>query len=607
MVNLEDAPNCSVSNNTIYASSTQTQQCNVLKSTGGSHIFSSFKPYSYKFGSISGDCCYLETDNSSCSQISKNLTEIYKYDCSGCTDSNGDSIDRPILCGVKPVIFESGNLKELATLILLCFISTFAYALFVVGPFIFWMKQAPTIRIKKPNCYNGMSVLERHYPHDSKKLPYNYNILDECNGNKSNTQYPSFDKCPTTPSVKSGLDRNNSLSGETTWDMITKPFGGFPYNLLPVGGDHSSATEKKEKQMNEISSKLFLLTWCICAMYFAIMGAPYFDSSSGSESHHRGQAVGLTIFIVFIYLILFIGINSKFIGGILPSRVAEEAWMDQNKVAKAKISVKRAIIAESLFLLFTIILSIIAGVYYGNPNKHKYALIFIGALTIGLFGIMSYISYLPNQFTDKVNGKELLYNFKFFDVFLKMWYYLKKSFVFSIRKSLRWGRKVPYKFFDTIKEWPLPTSLFIIFGWIPHIVAYFVMVIRIIVALFGGLIGAFGNFKRDEHGKRIGNIPDTFFSGIIMCSIGAAIMTIVNAIFHTFSYHFIPLLYPQFMTQMIKCNIKTFTFVFGMAILSAMWTRHNAYKYNYVPVPVLICMTITFAIITLYNIIISYS
>lgn len=608
MVNSDDATTCSVSNNTIYGSSKQTPRCSELQTTVGSHVFSTFKPYSYKFGSISGDCCYLENNDSECSKISKNLTEIYTYDCSGCIDEDGDIMNRAKLCGVKPVIFESGNLKALAILILMCFLSTFAYALFAVGPFIFWMKQAPNIPITKPNCYNDMSVLERHYPYEADKLPYNYNILNECNVNKSNTKYPSFDKCPATPGVKSGLDKNNSLSGETTWDMITKPFGGFPYNLLPGRGrEKDDSINKKEKKMEAISGTLFVFTWVICLMFFAIMGAPYFDSSP--DGHHKGQAVGLTFFIILFYLAVFAGVNLKFLGAFRKEHIeGPPGLQDPKKVEKAKNSVGRAWAMQLVFLVFTLILSIIAGVFFGpDPSKHKYALIIMGILTIGLFSIMSIISYMTNQFTqtEAVNGviKEKLYNFKFFDVFVKMWYYLKKSFVFSIQEGLIYGRMVPYKVFDTIKEWPIPTPFFIIFGWIPHILFYFVTFVRFCAGGAGGVMGAFGKYKRDQNGKVIGTMPDTLKSGIAMFLFGGIIMAFVNAIFNVCSYHFIPLLYPKFMTQMIKCNIKTFTFVFCLSILAAMWGKHGVAKYNYVPKPVLICMTITFAIITLYNII----
>ena len=599
MVNSEDATTCSVSNNTIYSSSTQTQRCSELKSTIGSSVFSSFKPYSYKFGSISGDCCYLENNDSECSKISKNLTEIYTYDCSGCIDDNRNSMHTAKICGVKPVIFESGNLKALLTLILICFISTFLYALFVVGPFIFWMKQAPNIPIVSPNCYKGMSVLERHYPHKYDKLPYNYHILDNCKANKSNTKYPSFDKCPSTPSVKSGLDKNNSLSGETTWDMITKPFGGFPYNLLPAGGKNTPEIKEKEKKMKEIRPILFLVTWFICIMYFFIMSAPYL----GSSNSNTGSMVGTTFLIFFLYALIFAYINSQFLGGWKPGNI--NAGPDEKR-KKAQNSVKKAGVLEIGFLILTLVLSIITGANFNGANQHKYALVVMALLTLSLFSIMCYISYLPHLFKkDLDDSPKKIYNYKFFDVFLKMWYYLKKSVVFSIRESLVWGRGVQYGFFNYIKEWPIPTSFFIIFGSIPHIIAYIIAFARMIMGFLAGIRGAFGHRNIDPDTKKPYGLPDTLASGFFGFIIGVPLGLIANIIFNTFSYHFIPLLYPKFMTQMIKCNIKTFTFVFGLSVLSAMWGRHGVHKYNYVPKPVLICMTITFAIITLYNIYIS--
>ena len=99
---------------------------------------------------------------------------------------------------------------------------------------------------------------------------------------------------------------------------------------------------------------------------------------------------------------------------------------------------------------------------------------------------------------------------------------------------------------------------------------------------------------------------ETFWAGVFNClsTTGLCLtgfMVGINLLFFSFSYHFLPLTHIKVFLNIIQCNIKTIGFLFGMGILGAMWGKLGQ-NFNYVPKEVLIWMTVTFAVITLYNI-----
>lgn len=71
-------------------------------------------------------------------------------------------------------------------------------------------------------------------------------------------------------------------------------------------------------------------------------------------------------------------------------------------------------------------------------------------------------------------------------------------------------------------------------------------------------------------------------------------------IFSILRYFIVPLFYPKIMVNIISCNIKSLIFTFVMGFLGIMWHPDNQNKY--VPKEALIWMTVTFSIITLFNI-----
>ena len=74
----------------------------------------------------------------------------------------------------------------------------------------------------------------------------------------------------------------------------------------------------------------------------------------------------------------------------------------------------------------------------------------------------------------------------------------------------------------------------------------------------------------------------------------------LNMFFSNLIYHFMPLLYPNIMGNIISCNIKALIFKFGIGLLGALW-GFNSQGVEFVPYQALIWMTITFCVVALYN------
>ena len=76
---------------------------------------------------------------------------------------------------------------------------------------------------------------------------------------------------------------------------------------------------------------------------------------------------------------------------------------------------------------------------------------------------------------------------------------------------------------------------------------------------------------------------------------------ILNTVFSSLLYHFMPLLYPNIMGNIISCNIKALIFKFGFGLIAAIWGYHAAGT-DFVPYEALIWMTVTFFVVSIYNI-----
>jgi len=75
---------------------------------------------------------------------------------------------------------------------------------------------------------------------------------------------------------------------------------------------------------------------------------------------------------------------------------------------------------------------------------------------------------------------------------------------------------------------------------------------------------------------------------------------VLNLIFFLLTYFLMPLLYPKIFVNVIACNMKSLTFLFSLGIMSALWTYHNKGT-DFVPKTALDWMTVTFVIVTIYN------
>ena len=103
-------------------------------------------------------------------------------------------------------------------------------------------------------------------------------------------------------------------------------------------------------------------------------------------------------------------------------------------------------------------------------------------------------------------------------------------------------------------------------------------------------------FRTDKPGVR-GKIA---FLLLVIPVVMGFLYGVFNLIFFLLTYFLMPLLYPKIFVNVISCNMKSLTFLFSLGIMSALWTYHNKGT-DFVPKTALDWMTVTFVILTIYN------
>ena len=216
------------------------------------------------------------------------------------------------------------------------------------------------------------------------------------------------------------------------------------------------------------------------------------------------------------------------------------------------------------------------------------------------------------------------------------------------------GRGTSQWWFKTIGQWPIPDWIYVILGKIvAPILVTIVFICRGLVSFCDALRGLFGHLKTIKYIQKLedqekeikylkvsniseaayertrgGGIKDkmkagvyTYFkrfetgwSGLLSLLpipfglVFSLFMIFINGLFFFFSYHFIPLTYPSIIMNIIACNIHKLGFLFGIGVLALCWklvhvnvSQENPNGSSPLPKEVVIGMTITFAILVIYN------
>lgn len=570
-----------------------------------------------------GHCCYVEgiepCHNSDPSFTKVGKTQIYTdpLEIEHSYNICGIESDKPFVSDNdtnqltnQAMSLDTTNTTTFIVLIISIFISVLLYAVFVVGPFLFWIKYAPRMNYEK-GCHAGKTILERHYCRDENELPYNWELLSGCT--KPPTQVlPSLDKCPPEHSMYSD-NPLGKVGGEGLWDKIVNHIGGFPYYGI---------NKDRENTYKNYDGNLFIVSLLCLGVIFSLAYAPYMNVKNQLGAK-IGCGFGLPILLIIIPFVL---------SGIF--KIKTTSFFNKFHLGIVGLSITGYIV-NVLIDISNILHSIIPIL-----------------ITFGFFILLWHMSKYKNEL-----GK----NLGFMEALMKGGYYIRKSYINSIKYSLMGGRGTAQWWFKTIGEWPIPDWIYVIFGKIvAPILVTFVFICRGLVSFWDAVRGLFGHLKtikyrqklkdeekqlggaksiketisdmgrnakkgiadryklaKDSSKKTIADTVDeynagayTYFkrfetgwSGLLLFPIGfifSLFMSMINWLFFFFSYHLIPLTYPSIIMNIISCNIHKLGFLFGIGVIALCWTLVNKDE-SPLPKEVIIGMTITFAVLVIYN------
>lgn len=600
MVNpsLADLSNCSSYNNTQYWD------------------FSTYEMSGNDISGTSGKFCYIPITDTCPDPLSKasvllNRTNDTSYNICGrestqllssvsnlstqITSSNGTMVTTK---------FGTFNLQLFFMVILYVFLAVVFYAIFGVGTFIFWTKYAATELIKT-GCYEGTTLLDRHYPYKYNQLPYNTSLFDNDNCKKMpKTVMPSIDKCPQSNRIATYRADAQSL-GVSVWDNIFYFVRGFPYNGI---------NKDKEVKLKNINGNYFIGLMCIGIVFIMML----FYGNTVKPNIVKSVLAGLAVFGLLIILLVLYKFKSPITGEATDLRPKYN--ISKYNISTYKLDNVNPIIpifgALTTFLVVMIIMSRISG----SNNIILVLSILFGITFITLSGVLFNIEYpIELQKLKDIDPNKTYPDIRFLPAIRKGYYYMKKSSINSFKTSIIWGRKSVNNIFKFIGNsggilGELYDVFIIIFGvvLIPAIIALCGFV-RLVASFLGGIGGGFSWEKSTSTStskfKLTDEKPDTLLSGIALLLFGpnlaiTIISSIINVLFFILSYTLVPLTHPKIIMNIISCNLKKLGFLFGASILGMFWALRDSTGTSIVmPNNILIWMTITFAIISLHDVV----
>ena len=613
---------------------------NLVECSGNTTTFNTFKPYTepllqeyqgrnsgYGFVSNDATCCYIvnksdDSEMSLCSDFSFNRTtpienvklqqvnKIMKI--SNSTPYDGSFVS---ICAVPPPETASpdgpysglktsttdikqeekaeGGIKGLVLLVIAAILSMLAYILFIFGPFMFWTKFAPNIEIRgKNNCNNGRSIIDRFFGYSEKYVPYDWKQYENCRPPRESSIV--LDKCMGEDNMTAFHDKLK-MQGSDKWSNVEYFIKGFPYNLIQP---------KTEKWLSDyLGMPLLCGTIVLCiTIFYAISGFNPSNFAGGIlAAGLTGVGFGIILLLVGIYHLKTIGYPLW----VVPSIIAFA--ITGGMLGSTAISEDNDLIKKILGLVISII----------------------------IFIAMSVLSTRKTE-DDKKYG--------FGVAMLKALYYIRRCFVTGYRessKSNHWAINKGMRFIGKMTFIPnwfwaifspaigIVIAIVMFFGWVGGTCMGFIGFYDFVgdkqlsqqeVSYAGGsnadysapISGGVNRLEKftdkvnSEVKKREGSIgksytktPVRFMRNTIAIILFVTplifgfLYGILNTVFSSLLYHFMPLLYPNIMGNIISCNIKALIFKFGFGLMAAIWGYHAAGT-DFVPYEALIWMTVTF-------------
>lgn len=512
------------------------------------------------------------------------------------------------------------GVKGLILLVIGGLLSTLVYVIFVLGPFMFWTKFAPNTIITNSNaCYNGRTIMDRFFGYNSDNVPYNWKKYQECR--------PPKEKPLVLDSCK-GQDNTDYLSSKVAslktsgdlWSKVEYLLRGFPYNLIDenvekimlkykglplLGGAIVLCYSLFELTRNfnpEISDVLkFILSGGIGGVMgiIILLISLFHLKTIGNHGYVRSAIVA---FITFIGLAIssFIGKADNLAKGIAGAITSLLVFFTIWNLASKKTSTdKNFSLMSALYKLFYYTRrAFVTGYINSTKRSCKVAnkwLEFFGKLPIpnwiwvvlggGLIPFVLLIISFAILILGAINGFTGFFDFVDVKKLKEMDTALSGGSNSNNNSDNKVGglsgnalgnkvKEYTNKKISQIKDNPQP------------VIALILLIIPIVVGLI---------------------IKDSVQLGttlllLITPAVVSLFYGIINVITFALTYHIMPLLYPKIFVQTISCNINTLIILFGIGIISTMWTLRNKDGINFVPVEALSWMTATFVIITLYKI-----
>lgn len=609
-----------------------------------------------------GSCCYIVNststpDNNKCSDFSFNdsslniTVNLEKVTATYNIDNSKSTFDGSLVnvCGVpsrnlgateaslstpysglqsqniQTQASDMGGTKGLILLVVSGLLSTLVYVIFILGPFMFWSKFAPNRIITNSNaCYNGRTIMDRFFGYNLDNVPYNWEkykqcrppkekplVLDSCKG-QDNTDYLS--------SKVAGLKTNGDL-----WSKVEYLLRGFPYNLIDI---NIEKTMLKYKGLPLLGGSVLL-----CYILFEITRHYNIDSGSDSDtmafilSGLIGSIIGVIILLISLFylktdgnygyvrailvtFISFIGLAvSTFIssgdnlakgitGAITSILVFFTIW---NLASKKTSTEKNFSFTSALYKLFYYTRrAFVTGYVNSTKRSCKVAnkwLEFFGKLPVpnwiwvvlggALIPLVLLIISFSILFFGTINGFTGFYDF----IDLKKLKEIDSGLSGGSNTVRGVDNKVGGLSGDTISDRAIKKG--------KDLGNYFEKKKEKLISN----VKEFTN-KKISQAKEVRDNPQRIIACLlfIIPALFGIFYGMINVISFTLTYHIMPLLYPKIFVQTISCNINTLIILFGIGIISTMWTLHNTKGINFVPVEALSWMTATFVIITLYKI-----
>jgi hypothetical protein len=475
-----------------------------------------------------------------------------------------------------------GGIKGLVLLVISAILSTLLYVVFLLGPFLFWTKFAPNTIIKgENNCNAGRTILDRFFSYDETKVPYAWEKYANCRPPRQPSA--SVDKC---------MDENQfklkySTTNQDLWSHVESLIRGYPYNLIKPNREKIL---ENYKGLPLLGATLFL-----CSIIFGILFFPNYQNYTVNDNIIAGKII--EILVGFIVVLAIMGLITNFL-----IKLNSTNW-------KLGVSVLSGVLIALGLIIKNFVIQ--ENDKIGKLGTTINSAVFTVATFIGMASIVKLKNIDNND-----------YNFP--HALAKGLYYIRKSFVTGYKSSVKNSNKRVNNILKFIGSLPIPDWIFVMGGsFIIPLVLLIILFTTMIVGSWNGILGffdytetfnkvkTFTDSKLNDNSSNNNNStggpdirgPIAFFLmiGLIPVIFGV-IFGLFNTVFKLFTFIFMPLLYPKIFVNVITCNIKALTFLFGLGLLATMWKLHNHDKVDFVPVEALAWMTVTFCVVTFYNI-----